>query len=152
MATRTLRAGIIAGLVGGAIDSIFLVVVSVLSGQSLAASVIGMYQFAAAGAIGKSLAFSSPAFAWLGLPVHFAVSIAWALGFVYLAQRRRQLIERPLISGVAFGFVVWIMMQIVLIGAGLFQNPTPSGLAIALLAHCVFFGIPVAYTNARLSR
>jgi len=152
MATRTLRAGIIAGLVGGAIDSIFLVAVSMLQGQPLTAAVIGFYQAAAAGAIGKAAAYSSPAFAWLGIAVYFITSVAWALAFAYLAQQRRQLIARPLVSGIAFGFVVWTITQIVLLGAGLFQTTTPSSLASSLLAYCLFFGIPVAYTNARFSR
>lgn len=152
MTTQTLRAGIIAGLVGGAVDSLFLIVVSMLEGHSLAAAVIGFYQSAAAGAIGKATAYSSVAFAYLGLAVYFLTSIAWALAFAYLARRRRQLISRPLVSGIGFGFVVWTITQVILLGAGLFQTTTPSSLASSLLAYCLFFGVPVAYTNARLSR
>lgn len=152
MATQTLRAGIIAGLVGGAVDGIFLVAALVFQGQPLATALVGFFQSAAAGAIGKGMAYSSPAFAWLGVAMYFLLGIAWALAFAYLAQQRRQLIARPLVSGIVFGFVVWTITQVVLLGAGLFQTTTSTSLAISLIAYCAFFGIPVAYANARLSR
>ena len=130
MTVQVLRSGILAGLIAGVLIDAFLVAAAVIGSHAeLGTTIVSLFQFTASGEVGKATAFSSPTFAWLGALVHFAVSIAWATGFAYLAQSRQQLIAHPLISGFGYGFVVWILMQIVLIGAGLFQNPTPPALA-----------------------
>ncbi|MBV8600925.1 MAG: hypothetical protein JO359_05090 [Candidatus Eremiobacteraeota bacterium] len=153
MGVRILRAGVIAGLVGGVLFEAFLIAVLVVAyREPLVPTIVSSFQFVAAGAIGKSTAFTSPAFAWLGAVVHFVVSIGWATGYAYLAQTREQLLSQPLVSGVFFGVIVFAMMQVILLAAGLFASPTSIGLLTQLTAHCVFFGIPVAYVVARLMR
>ena len=153
MGARVLWAGVLAGIVGGVLLEFFLVAVLVVAyREPLVPSLISNFQFDAAGAIGKATAFSSPAYAWLGAAVHFVVSIGWATGYAYLAQTRPQLLTQPLVSGVFYGIVVYVMMQLILLAAGLFTMPSSTGLLTQLTAHCVFFGIPVAYVVARFMR
>ena len=109
-----------------------------------------MYQHVAAALIGPS-ANLNPAFVPLGILLHFAVSIFWALGYVYLARTQPQLLGRPIVSGIGFGIVVYLVMQIVLVGANLFTPPTPPEILRGLIAHCVFFGMVVAFVVTRLS-
>jgi len=48
---------------------------------------------------------------------------------------------------------VMLAMQLVEVAANIYTLPDTFGLANALVAHIVFFGIPVAYVaRARLSR
>ena len=58
---------------------------------------------------------------------------------------------RPVRSGLAYGVVVYAGMQLLLAVVGAFHAPTPSTLALALVDHTVFFGLPVALVVARLS-
>ncbi len=86
----------------------------------------------------------------LGVALHFGVAIGWALGYVYLIRTRPQLLERPLISGLAFGFVVWTFLQIVLLAAG--HASDAHALGVQLIAHMVFYGVPVAYVASAMLR
>jgi uncharacterized membrane protein YagU involved in acid resistance len=138
---RILTRGVVAGIVGGILMDLFIYLTSVLPQHG---SMIAVWQFIASTAIGKG-AFSSTSFAWFGLLMHFIVSIAWATGYAYLAQTRAALSAHPAISGVVFGIVVYVVMQIVLVGDNNFKMPSPAGFVLSLVAHAVFFGLPVAY-------
>ena len=54
----------------------------------------------------------------LGVVMHFAVAIAWAFGYVYLVRTQPQLLSRPIVSGLGFGIVVYVFMQIVVLPRG----------------------------------
>jgi uncharacterized membrane protein YagU involved in acid resistance len=112
---------------------------------------LGYWQWIASALIGN-VAFTGTGYAWLGLLVHFFVSITWAGGYAYLATQRDFLNRRWPISGPVYGLVVLIFMQVMLLGAGKFVFPTALGFANALVAHVVFFGLPVAYVVANLDR
>ncbi|GAC1533133.1 MAG: hypothetical protein NVS2B17_00420 [Candidatus Velthaea sp.] len=108
-------------------------------------------QFNASVLIGKA-AFTSPTYAALGLALHFLVSIGWALGYAYIAERQSQLVTRPWISGAGFGLVVYFAMLIVLVAANAYHPPKPADVGTGLIAHIAFFGIPVALIVARALR
>ncbi len=139
-------AGVTAGLAGAVIVDVYLIVVLVVLLHSM--SVPALYQFVASGAIGKG-AYSLPAAVYLGIALHVAVSLAWAVGYAYVAAQTPQVLRRPLLSGTAFGFVVMLAMQLVEVAAGIYTLPTTGSLANEILAHTVFFGIPVAYIVTR---
>lgn len=139
--TRAFAQGVTAGIAGGILLDIFIFATSVLPQHG---SMIPVWQFIASTAVGK-VAFTSSAYAWLGLLIHFIVSIAWASGYAYLAQTRRALNAHPAISGIAFGVVVYVVMQIVLVGDNSFHVPSSLELVTSLIGHMLFFGLPVAY-------
>lgn len=154
-----LRAGIVAGLAGGAILALYNVVgisvsVSNAAGipMSLGSAAAVYFGFAMMVAAGRNAAVGHPANVPLGVALHFIVSLAWGLGFAFLAQTRGELTQRPLISGIGFGFVVWVVMLVVLAVSGFLQPPTPNRIAFAILGDVVFFGIPIAYTAAAMLR
>ena len=125
----------------------FNLVLLPVSGFSLA----GQFQFDASALVGKA-AYSSGAYAALGAVLHFLVAIGWAAGYAWSAERQRQLVARPLVSGAMFGIVVYFAMQFMLFAANVYHNPTPLEFDIGLTAHVLFYGIPVALINARFSR
>ena len=138
-----------AGITGGIFLDLYLYVTTIAPHQG---SMFAVWQFIASVAIGK-VAFSSMSYAWLGLLIHFAVSIGWAGGYAYLASRRRFMNERWAISGLVYGIVVYMFMQIILLGANALKPPaTPNDFLNAVVAHSVFFGLPVAFVVARLNR
>lgn len=113
-------------------------------------NVLQVWQWIASAALGD-VAFTSTSYAWFGLLLHFLVSIGWAGGYAYLAQQQQFMNQRWPISGPVYGFVVYIFMDILLLGARKFVPPaTPLLLLNALIAHCVFFGLPLAFVVARL--
>jgi uncharacterized membrane protein YagU involved in acid resistance len=108
-----------------------------------------LYAFDASALVGDVAVGSSWGVA-LGVVLHVAVSIGWAFGYVWLAPRQPQLLTRPIVSGVGYGLVVWLVMLILLIPAGKFAVPTVGSLDRDIIAHVVFFGLPLALVVSRL--
>lgn len=146
--SRVVRQAVIAGIVGGIVIDLFLYVAVVAPSHG---SMTAMWQWVASGAFGKA-AFASPAFIWIGLLVHFIVSICWAGGYAFLASTRPYMNARWPISGLVYGFVVMVFMVLLQLGANVFQWPGTAGWFISLVAHTAFFGLPVAFTVSRLDR
>ena len=133
--------GVIAGLVGGAlIDAYSFVAIFVLTGTL---NVVREYQYTAASFLGPS-ALGSASAAWFGVAAHFAISIAWGLGYVYVAARRPQLGANALLSGFVYGTVVYLLALLFNLAAGTKNAPEMTTLGNALIGHTVFFGIPIA--------
>ena len=132
---------IAAGIAGAILIDAFLWLATIVPQGG---SILTLWQWVASTAFGKG-ALTNPAFAWVGLALHVGVSVGWAAGYAYLAATRPFLNARWPISGFVYGIVVYLLMQIVLLADGNFALPgSVSAVAIALVAHCFFFGIPVA--------
>jgi predicted membrane-bound dolichyl-phosphate-mannose-protein mannosyltransferase len=144
-----LAAGIVAGIAGGILIDLFFLATAVASGSSLGAAIAGLYDFVASAAIGRAAVTHPGSGIPLGIVLHFCVSIGWALGYVYLARSQRQLVRRPVVSGLVFGAIVFLFMSVTLVAAGLSEHPA-SAIAIGLIGHVVFYGLPVALVVARM--
>ena len=126
-----------AGIVGGIIVDLFLIIVH-------AAPFPGVYMFIASGLVGPA-AFTSSWYIALGVVLHLLISIVWAAIYVFVFQ---QLFAKLPWWGnaVIFGVVVMLGMQAVLLSKHLEPAfPTGMGLVTNLIAHVVFFALPVAY-------
>jgi hypothetical protein len=141
--------GLIAGLVGAAAIDVYLLLVFVAVAHIF--TVGGFFAFIASGAIGKS-AYAESGSGWLGLAIHVAVSLAWGLGYANAAARAPQLNARPITSGIVFGIVVMIAMQLVEVAANIYTLPNTFVLVNEFVAHTLFFGIPIAWIVAARSR
>jgi uncharacterized membrane protein YagU involved in acid resistance len=82
---------------------------------------------------------SGPAVGWL---VHFLIGTL--LGVLYAGLLRRRLPGGPLLSGLLFGILVFLVAQLVfmpLVGAGVFSGGQLDLLAGSLLGHLVYGGV-----------
>ena len=132
---------IIGGLIAGVIVDAFLFATGTLSWPR-------SYTFIASTLVGKA-ALGSNAYVPLGIAIHFAISAGWGAVFGIVAQRYRAVLAHPFISGITFGIVVTIVMQLLLTAIGVSRAPQSAGqVIIGLVAHTVFFGVPIAlYVN-----
>jgi len=145
-----LKAGLVAGIAAGIVFELFLLGMQLATGTP--PDKLGWnFVFIAAVLLGPG-ASTNPVAVPLGIVLHFCVAIGWALGFVYLVRSQPQLVARPWISGAAFGLVVYVFMEIILITAGQYHRAAPGLLATQLVAHMAFYGIPVAVIASRLLR
>jgi len=137
--TSPLVKGIVAGLIGGILIDLFLIVARL-------APFPGIWQFVASGLVGK-VAFTSSSYIAVGLVMHFVISIVWATLYAYAAAGRNW---NWLLSGAVFGIIVMIAMQIVQTVSHLASGVPAAGMLFGgLIAHVVFFGWPVAWYVAR---
>ena len=143
-----LISGVTAGLIGGVtIDAFLIALRTGIEHQP----VLSLWTYIASAALGTN-AFSMPAAPLLGFLMHFAISAGWGAGYAYLLPQTPQLLRHPLISGSVYGLIVYIMMQLLLLANGMAQPINQLTLAIGLIAHIVFFGIPVALIAPRLTQ
>ena len=146
-----ITAGVVAGLAAGLVMELFLFATFVPSGDPVRA-LSASFVFISAVLLGPG-AQANPAAVPLGILLHFCVAVGWALGYVYLVRSQPQLVRRPWISGACYGIVVYVFMQIVLLTAGQYHRPSSAvQLEIALAAHILFYGIPVALIVSRMLR
>jgi len=76
--------------------------------------------------------------------VYAAACVAWGAGYAYLAATQPQVNRFPVLSGLSFGVVVYVVTQLVLYGIAAEQIHTAQQVALGLSATCLFFGLPVA--------
>lgn len=145
---RVVLRAIFAGIVGGITLDLFLYVATVLPQHG---SMISVWQFIASTAFGK-VAFTSLSYAWIGLLMHGVISIAWAVGYGYLAVTQPGVASRPVISGIVYGFVVWGIMQLVLYTVQALHINTFTDAILGIVAHTIFFGLPVALVTSSQMR
>ena len=75
----------------------------------------------------------------------------WGTGFAWAANRTPELVRYPVAAGTLFGLIVFVVMRLVTMLASIAPPPTLSGTFVELVAHTVFFGVPLALVvRARL--
>ncbi|HET9393951.1 MAG TPA: hypothetical protein VFO29_10605 [Candidatus Rubrimentiphilum sp.] len=87
----------------------------------------------------------------VSVALYAAVCLAWGLGYAYLAQTRPQLNTQPVLSGVVYGIVAYVVMQLVLYSVAAERTATVLEVAYGGFASCLFFGLPVALVTRLLS-
>jgi hypothetical protein len=140
-------AGVGAGLTAAATLAAFAAFAQWFAGDPIS----GTYTYLAhvlAGPAADGAAWAVPT----GVATLIAASLLWSFGYLYAAEQQPQLFTRPFVSGLVFGVVVWVIMQLVLLPFGMFH---PTGMVefdreIFGLMFC--FGLPLAFTAARLTR
>ncbi len=136
-----LMPAVVAGILGGVVVDAFL-------SLAMHTSPVSIWQYVASTIVGKG-AFASPAYAVLGFLVHFIVSIVWAIAYAAIWGSFGQL-KNWILGALVWGVVVDAGMQLLL----LLKTGAPFGPAFVggLLAHIVFYMVPVALYLARSER
>ncbi len=140
--------GVVAGIAGGILIDLFLLAVYVWLEHLITWPML--YQSIASPLLGRS-AYAGFTGVVAGMAIHLAVSIAWGLGYAYVAGSTKQVLEHPLVSGIVFGIVVFVAMQFVEMSFGLWR-PNLGNIETGLVAHVAFFGVPIAYIVNRWPR
>jgi hypothetical protein len=144
-----IRQAVFAGFIGALVFDAYVYLTMVVPAGG---SVLTMLQRSASLAVGP-IAFTNPSYAWVGVLVDLVISMAWAGGYAYFAQKTPFVNASWPVSGFFYGFVVYVLMLLVQIGAHVFVYPPNVGVLLnEVLARTVFFGIPVAFVIAQSDR
>lgn len=143
--SRLCAQAVVAGLTGAVTIDLYLWLTTVLPAHG---SMVAFWQGVAATALGK-IALTDPAYAVTGVAIHCIVSVVWAAAYAYLAATKPFVNERWLVSGIVYGAIVYVIMQLMLLAANAYVFPPNPGVVYnAIFAHVAFFGVPVAYVVA----
>ena len=136
---RVLRAILAGGLIAGTIDIGAAALINMIDPRII-------LRFIAGGVLGKAALQGGAGAAWLGLFLQWGMSLLIAAIFVFAALRLRWLTARPVLAGLAYGVVVFAVMNYVVIFFSAWHRInhfTPASF-IENLAAMLLFGLIVA--------
>jgi hypothetical protein len=106
----------------------------------------------AMGPFGDGMADGGAGAAALGLLTHYVLMAVMVTIFVLAAKRIDVLTRQPIVSGIGYGFIIYLFMYWVVLvnrfpGAGV-RLGTSWGVGNALFSHLLLVGIPIALVTA----
>jgi uncharacterized membrane protein YagU involved in acid resistance len=148
---RDVTTAAIGGGVAGLLDAIYA---TVLWGMIQGSNPAAVWQSVASGLSGKAAFQGGAVTATLGLALHFFIAFVMALVYVRAARRLPALLARPILMGVLYGFVLYVVMNfvVVLLSAIGFRAPDLVGAIRALIPHILFVGPVISLVAARRAR
>lgn len=114
---------------------------------------LNVYRFVASGAFGADAFRGGVPMALSGIVFHYAIAIGWTILFFILALRLSILLKNRMISGVAYGIFVWVIMNLVVMPLSLVsvKPGPPDWISIikgaAILVLCI--GLPIAFSASK---
>jgi hypothetical protein len=145
--SRTARTIASATILAGTLDIIFAFVNADRTPAEVLRSV-------ASGPFGSGMHDGGWTASLIGLAVHFGIMSVMAAVFVLAARRWPQVLRRPLVSGILYGLLLYVVMYWVVLPLRWPEVfPISDGVEIAkgLFAHVVLVGVPIALVAARLT-
>jgi uncharacterized membrane protein YagU involved in acid resistance len=139
------------GGVGGLLDCLYA---TILWGFILGHNPAGIWQSVASGLLGKASYDGGSATVLLGLALHFFIAFLMALVYVLASRRLPVLTARPVLMGVLYGLVLYLVMNFVVVPLSAIGPRFPTSLksvVLPLLPHILFVGPAIALITARRS-
>ncbi len=141
------RAIITGTAISGSLDILSAFIFSGMSGVSP-----GMVlRYVASGPFGDAMRKGGAPEAALGLCVHYALMAIMVTVFT-LAMRRLDVLRRhPLVGGMVYGFIIYLVMYWIVTPArfGMYPKITPWGVGNALFSHLLCVGLSMGYVVSR---
>jgi hypothetical protein len=147
-----IRAVVLGAIVGNLAISIYL---SIALALFFGVPPIALFQWDDSNIVGPSAFNGGWGAAGLGFFFDFIVSGVWAACFLVLYNNVAAVRRSTAAYGLLFGVIVMLVMGYVVVPLGHAEQPsnTLAGLIDRLIAHTVFFGLPLALTvRAVISR
>jgi hypothetical protein len=141
---KDLTTAAIGGGIGGLLDALYA---SLMWGM-------GAWQAVASGLLGKASFEGGSATIAMGLALHFFIAFVMALVYVTASHKLPSLTSRPILMGVLYGLVLYVVMNFVVVPLSAigFRVPTLMGVLKSLPPHILFVGPAIALVTARRSR
>jgi hypothetical protein len=139
-------------LIAGAIDITYAILFSWLRRGT---SPERLLQFVASGALGPAAFEGGTAAAALGLGFHFLNALIITAIFFAIAVRVPDLLHRPVLTGMAWGVVVYVVMTFIVVRLsriGPRPTPKPDAMISGLLIHMFGIGTPMVLAARRAFR
>jgi hypothetical protein len=149
---RALPSILLGGLVAGFFDITYATVFSYLRSGI---APIRILQSVASGWLGPAAFDGGAPAAALGLVTHFGIALTAAAIFVLASQRLPDLVRRPVAWGIAYGAVIYAVMNLVVLPLSRTQPRNafpPIVLLTGLIVHMFLIGLPIAFAARRDAR
>lgn len=145
---RAVHAILGGGLIAGLIDITYAVGFSATRGVPP----VRILQSVASGLLGSPAYQGGAATAALGLLLHFLLMLIIAAIFYFASTRLRFLIARPVWWGALYGFLVYWVMNLVVLPLSAFPSEVkfvPVVVITSLIVHAFGIGVPIAWASRK---
>lgn len=139
---------VIAGLTAASLDMLYATGFWALKGVPPTR----ILQSIAAGVLGKASFSGGMTTAALGLVLHCLIALGMAVAYFIVARRLPLLVQRPWLCGVAYGLLLYAVMQYVVVPASAAPGggtPNPLWIVCSIVAHALLVGLPIAWCARR---
>jgi hypothetical protein len=149
MATKIALRILAIGLFAGTLDIADALIFNVLRGITP----VMVLQYIASGLIGTGSFHGGMASTGLGLVLHYLIALSWTAVF-YIASRRVSILtRRPILNGLIYGGVIYLVMNFVILPVSSVPHPkstiTIAALANGVLALMLCIGLPISVLTSR---
>ncbi len=140
------------GLVAGTLD----ITENLVFNQFRGISPWRVFQYIASGLIGMKSFQSGWSSVTLGFAIHYAIALTWTGIFLFAALKFSTITRRPLLSGVIYGCLVYLIMTFMVLPLSGVPHP-PAAITVAsrinaMLALIFCIGLPISLLMRRTSR
>lgn len=142
------RAILVGGLAAGVLDILYAIVTWLIRGVGP----VRILQSVASGVLGTAAYEGGAGTAALGLALHFVNAFIIATIYVLAARRLPTLVRHPWLWGAAYGIVVFLVMNLVVLPLSAFPNEValpPLALLKGFAGHIVCVGWPISLPTRR---
>jgi hypothetical protein len=147
--SRGLQAIFFAGLLSGCMD----ITAAFITWWPKGVKPSRLLQGIAAGWLGPTSFSGGTATAALGLAFHFLIAFTAATVFFVASRKVSFMIESPILSGVVYGIVVYLVMYWLVMPLSNFHGTkTVTSSIIAVVTHIICVGLPISLVIHRFSR
>lgn len=139
---------LLATLIAGTLDILSAFVFAGMAGMGP----LPLLRYVASGPFGDAVRDGGAGWALFGLAIHFAIMASMVAAYMLVAPRIPTLLRHPVIAGLAYGVLLWVIMYWVVKPLRWPDAPLPStawGIGNALFSHCILVGLPIALIASR---
>ena len=137
------------GLVAGTLDITENLIFSQLRGVTA----WRVFQYIASGLIGSQAFQSGWASVLLGVALHYIIALIWTAVFYLIAHKFAVVVRRPVLSGLLYGGVVYLIMNFIVVPLSGVAHPlrpiTLVSRINAVLALLLCIGLPISLLMRR---
>jgi uncharacterized membrane protein YagU involved in acid resistance len=112
-----------------------------------------VFQYIASGLIGRQAFQSGWASVLLGIALHYIIALIWTAVFYVIARKFTIVMRRPVLSGLLYGGVVYLIMNFIVVPLSGVAHPlrpiTLVSRINAVLALLICIGLPISLLTRR---
>jgi len=141
----------VAGLVAGVLDGIAACTTYMIRGGQ---DLMKVWNFVSSGVFGQDGLTGGTPMALAGIFFHMCIAMMWATIYFLIYPRVSWLSRNWVVSGLLYGIVVWVGMNLVVVPLSLTppSTKTVQGVLIGCSILMVFIGLPVSYFASKYFR
>ena len=146
---NTMQSSIYIGIIAGTLDILLAILwYAVIQEKTTSLKIL---QSIASGIFGKEAFSGGFAMGLYGLIIHYFIAIFFAFAYHHLARVLPNLKKHPYSAGIAYGIVVWCVMNLLVLPAafGSIATMTIKSVLTGLLIIILAVGLPVSYLTSK---